>query len=121
MTLRAAKGPDYYERPEFAADDYYAERGTWRWTRVSATDATTTRGYLAGGSLGALLGALLSVTCTHRRSRLSACAPRQSLHKGLSGEADARIRTADPFITSEVLYQLSYVGRGSPGEPRWGG
>ena len=25
-------------------------------------------------------------------------------------EADARIRTADPFITSEVLYQLSYVG-----------
>src|SRR5439155_15325545 len=29
---------------------------------------------------------------------------------GLSPEADARIRTADPFITSEVLYQLSYVG-----------
>jgi hypothetical protein len=27
--------------------------------------------------------------------------------------ADARIRTADPFITSEVLYQLSYVGEGS--------
>jgi hypothetical protein len=26
--------------------------------------------------------------------------------------ADARIRTADPFITSEVLYQLSYVGSG---------
>jgi hypothetical protein len=25
-------------------------------------------------------------------------------------EADARTRTADPFITSEVLYQLSYVG-----------
>jgi hypothetical protein len=27
-----------------------------------------------------------------------------------AGEADARTRTADPFITSEVLYQLSYVG-----------
>jgi integrase len=26
--------------------------------------------------------------------------------------ADARTRTADPFITSEVLYQLSYVGDG---------
>ena len=26
--------------------------------------------------------------------------------------ADARIRTGDPFITSEVLYQLSYVGSG---------
>ncbi len=26
--------------------------------------------------------------------------------------ADARTRTADPFITSEVLYQLSYVGEG---------
>jgi hypothetical protein len=25
--------------------------------------------------------------------------------------ADARTRTADPFITSEVLYQLSYVGK----------
>ena len=25
-------------------------------------------------------------------------------------QADERIRTADPFITSEVLYQLSYVG-----------
>ena len=28
----------------------------------------------------------------------------------LAGEADARTRTGDPFITSEVLYQLSYVG-----------
>jgi hypothetical protein len=27
-----------------------------------------------------------------------------------SQEADAGIRTPDPFITSEVLYQLSYVG-----------
>ncbi len=26
------------------------------------------------------------------------------------GEADAGTRTRDPFITSEVLYQLSYVG-----------
>jgi hypothetical protein len=26
-------------------------------------------------------------------------------------EADARTRTEDPFITSEVLYQLSYVGK----------
>jgi hypothetical protein len=30
--------------------------------------------------------------------------------KGRWNEADARIRTGDPFITSEVLYQLSYVG-----------
>jgi hypothetical protein len=29
---------------------------------------------------------------------------------GLHLKADARIRTGDPFITSEVLYQLSYVG-----------
>jgi hypothetical protein len=28
-------------------------------------------------------------------------------------EADARTRTGDPFITSEVLYQLSYVGGGA--------
>ena len=30
LTLRAAKGPDYYERPEFARDDYYSERGQVR-------------------------------------------------------------------------------------------
>jgi hypothetical protein len=29
---------------------------------------------------------------------------------GVSRGADARTRTWDPFITSEVLYQLSYVG-----------
>ena len=28
----------------------------------------------------------------------------------LKRRADARTRTGDPFITSEVLYQLSYVG-----------
>jgi hypothetical protein len=32
---------------------------------------------------------------------------------GLIREADARTRTGDPFITSEVLYQLSYVGNAS--------
>ena len=30
--------------------------------------------------------------------------------RGVESEADERTRTADPFITSEVLYQLSYVG-----------
>ncbi len=40
-------------------------------------------------------------------------------HHGLK-KADERTRTADPFITSEVLYQLSYVGslraRGASGK-----
>jgi hypothetical protein len=31
----------------------------------------------------------------------------------LRTRADARTRTGDPFITSEVLYQLSYVGEAS--------
>jgi hypothetical protein len=35
---------------------------------------------------------------------------RQKGINGLDSEADARTRTGDPFITSEVLYQLSYVG-----------
>jgi hypothetical protein len=38
---------------------------------------------------------------------------REPLHTAetrLDPEADARIRTADPIITSDVLYQLSYVG-----------
>jgi hypothetical protein len=29
-----------------------------------------------------------------------------------ASQADAGTRTPDPFITSEVLYQLSYVGAG---------
>ena len=34
----------------------------------------------------------------------------ETANMGASRKADERIRTADPFITSEVLYQLSYVG-----------
>jgi hypothetical protein len=34
--------------------------------------------------------------------------------------ADAGTRTPDPFITSEVLYQLSYVGVRAPVYPRVG-
>ena len=33
----------------------------------------------------------------------------------LGGRADGGTRTPDPFITSEVLYQLSYVGAASEG------
>ena len=35
--------------------------------------------------------------------------PKAAAQQGVS-QADARTRTGDPFITSEVLYQLSYVG-----------
>ena len=41
------------------------------------------------------------------------CDDTHRLRNDLRRKADARIRTADPFITSEVLYQLSYVGNGS--------
>ena len=33
----------------------------------------------------------------------------------LGGRADGGTRTPDPFITSEVLYQLSYVGAATEG------
>src|SRR5215207_4934373 len=41
--------------------------------------------------------------------------PQRSRTHGPPPRADARIRTGDPFITSEVLYQLSYVGAGRHG------
>ena len=44
--------------------------------------------------------------CSARLSKLAAKYHKRPANR----EADARIRTADPFITSEVLYQLSYVG-----------
>ncbi len=51
---------------------------------------------------------------TSQKSRLAA-----ALGKSLQmPEADARTRTGDPFITSEVLYQLSYVGEVAPGRSR---
>src|SRR5205807_8278452 len=43
--------------------------------------------------------------CLRRNPKPSSC--------GDFFEADARTRTGDPFITSEVLYQLSYVGETS--------
>jgi hypothetical protein len=33
-----------------------------------------------------------------------------ALFMGLPAEADGGTRTPDPIITSDVLYQLSYVG-----------
>ena len=39
-----------------------------------------------------------------------ACAEAKGARMHVLREADARTRTGDPFITSEVLYQLSYVG-----------
>jgi hypothetical protein len=41
--------------------------------------------------------------------------------RGIRAEADGRTRTGDPFITSEVLYQLSYVGGGGLRIARRGG
>ena len=56
LTLRAAKGPDYYERPEFARDDYYSERGEVRgeWAGRGA-EALGLSGGPEEGELGALL------------------------------------------------------------------
>ena len=56
LTLRAAKGPDYYERPEFAADDYYSERGEVRgeWAGRGA-EALGLSGGPDEGDLGTLL------------------------------------------------------------------
>src|SRR5680860_1318527 len=56
LTLRAAKGADYYERAEFARDDYYAERGqvrgTWEGRGAGALGLADGPG---DGALGALL------------------------------------------------------------------
>lgn len=56
LTIRAAKGPDYYERAEFARDDYYEERGQVRgsWEGRGARELG-----LAGGPMDGELGLLL--------------------------------------------------------------
>jgi hypothetical protein len=42
------------------------------------------------------------------------------LSMGLPDEADGGTRTPDPIITSDVLYQLSYVGEVGDGSDRSG-
>jgi conjugative relaxase-like TrwC/TraI family protein len=56
LTIRAAKGPDYYERAEFARDDYYEERGQVRgsWEGRSAAGLGLS-GSPDDGGLGELL------------------------------------------------------------------
>jgi len=56
LTIRAAKGPGYYERAEFARDDYYEERGQVRgsWEGRAAAQLGLSGGP-GDGDLGALL------------------------------------------------------------------
>ncbi|MGD9734748.1 MAG: MobF family relaxase [Solirubrobacterales bacterium] len=56
LTIRAAKGPDYYERAEFARDDYYEERGQvlGSWEGRAAAELGLSGGP-ADGELGELL------------------------------------------------------------------
>ncbi|MGE4030111.1 MAG: MobF family relaxase [Thermoleophilia bacterium] len=56
LTIRAAKGPDYYERAEFARDDYYSERGQVRGSwEGRAAEALGLAGAPHDGALGELL------------------------------------------------------------------
>ncbi len=56
LTIRAAKGPDYYERAEFARDDYYSERGQVRGSwEGRAADSLGLAGAPEDGALGELL------------------------------------------------------------------
>jgi hypothetical protein len=41
---------------------------------------------------------------------IAARSPKIPLSTGLPAQADGGTRTPDPIITSDVLYQLSYVG-----------
>ncbi len=56
LTIRAAKGPDYYERAEFARDDYYEERGQVRGSwEGTAAESLGLSGAPGDGALGELL------------------------------------------------------------------
>ena len=46
----------------------------------------------------------------HRFVRTEVPEPLGDAQTRMNNEADGETRTPDPFITSEVLYQLSYVG-----------
>jgi hypothetical protein len=104
----------------------YEDHGstTERLSRVIVLSIDQLRGVIAANQqlgdliLGAFVArrALLIGLATALRFVGSRLSPdtRPDMRKARNGRpfvrADERIRTADPFITSEVLYQLSYVG-----------
>ena len=69
-----------------------------KWAQRLAATGTTSRGAKASRD----------VPVSYPRSDPRRC--HRSKNPCKTDKADARTRTADPFITSEVLYQLSYVG-----------
>ena len=87
--------------PGFTARTYtHVMRDAARWRRITISEAIRT------GRVAAARRPLVDPSADNSKSRATS-----SSEKDLQIErADARTRTADPFITSEVLYQLSYVG-----------
>ena len=87
--------------PGFTARTYaHVMRDAPRRRRITNSEAIRT------GRVAASRRPLVDPSRTKRANR-----PTRSTRKSLQiEEADARTRTGDPFITSEVLYQLSYVG-----------
>jgi hypothetical protein len=93
--------------PSVPAQGYTDERSRYNDIGCDAAVAPETGGYsgLPARPRRALLGRRLAIGWP------STPATPFRLEKDLQIErADARTRTGDPFITSEVLYQLSYVG-----------
>jgi hypothetical protein len=87
--------------PGFTARTYaHVMRDAPRRRRITISEA------IREGRVAASRRPLVDPSVAERANRT----PR-SVKKSLQIErADARTRTGDPFITSEVLYQLSYVG-----------
>jgi hypothetical protein len=56
------------------------------------------------------LGARLACQAPAAQAPAGNLLMRKGRHEPPTRKADAGTRTPDPFITSEVLYQLSYVG-----------
>jgi hypothetical protein len=74
-----------------------------------------------GGALGSssVLARLPCGQARHWRRAAPFSVVTQMKEGGQEPRADARTRTGDPFITSEVLYQLSYVGEATQSSSRF--
>src|SRR5690349_13348500 len=111
-------------------------RRTRRWQRRAGSRGGASRHQVSHGRNAASMGLTAQVACTEVLApgleeqtsaqqqlgfaELWSCVAAGVIETPRGGhewdgceEADARTRTGDPFITSEVLYQLSYVG-GAP-------
>ena len=108
-TSRRPVGPVFDSQSTVSADQTHLNHDV-HLASTSEIARTDLRGYNTLEKANTFTPGALVTHHKLRRAHVADRKPDFRENPAQSTKADARIRTGDPFITSEVLYQLSYVG-----------